>query len=47
MFKKTKLRLFSMLGLLLTVVARMEMSTSSIWYLYEPEIPQKLKYRVK
>ncbi len=43
MIKNLKLRLFTIVGLLLTVVALTEVNTNSIWYLYEPEIPKCLK----
>lgn len=41
--KKLKLKLFTMIGLLLTVVALTEVNTNSIRFLYEPEIPKCLK----
>lgn len=43
MIKNLKLRLFTMVGLLLTVVASTKVSTNSIWFLYEPEIPKCLR----
>jgi len=43
MFKNVKTRLFTMVASLLTIVALTEVSTNSIWYLYEPEVPKSLK----
>ena len=43
MIKNLKLRLFTMVGLLLTIVAVKEVSTNSIWFLYEPKVPKCLR----
>ncbi len=43
MIKNLKLRLLTMVGTLLTVVALTGVSVNSIWYFYEPETPECLK----
>lgn len=43
MLKNVKLRLLTKVASLLTLVALTEVSTNSIWYLYEPEVPKSLK----
>ena len=43
MIKNLKFKMLTIVGLLLTAVALTGASTSSIWYLYEPEVPKFLK----
>ncbi len=43
MIKNLRSKLFTMVGLLLTVVALTGVSVNSIWYFYEPEVPKCLK----
>lgn len=40
---KFKLKLLNVAASLLSVVALTQVSTNSIWYLYEPTVPKSLK----